>query len=162
MPHIVGRGVLLDIAGWKGVESLQLGEPITAEDLDRCAAAQGVTVQAGDIVLVNTGWINRFDSDKAGFYAGEPGLDLSTLEWLKTHDVVAIGADNHAVEVIESIPPDLLPFHLVAIRDLGMYLLEYLDLRSLAADNAYEFFFVTAPLRLTGAVGSPINPLAIV
>lgn len=162
VPHIVGRGVLLDIAGWKGVPSLQLGEPISADDLDRCAAAQGVAIRPGDIVLVNTGWIKRFDHDRDGFYRGEPGLDLSTLAWLQTHDVAAIGADNHAVEVIESIPPDLLPFHLVAIRDIGLYLLEYLDLRRLAADKAYEFFFVTAPLRLTGAVGSPINPLAIV
>ena len=162
VPALVGRGVLLDIAGWKGVDSLQLAEPISATDLDQCAASQNVTIQAGDIVLVNTGWINLFDSDRDHFYKGEPGLDMSTPQWLKAHEVVAIGADNHAVEVISSIPPDNLPFHQVAIRDMGLYLLEYLDLRQLAAEKAYEFFFVAAPLRLTHGVGSPINPLAIV
>ncbi|MEM7117227.1 MAG: cyclase family protein [Chloroflexota bacterium] len=162
VPAIVGRGVLLDVAGWKGVASLQLGEPISATDLDHCAASQNVTIQSGDIVLVNTGWINTFDADREQFYAGEPGLDMSTPEWLRAHNISAIGADNHAVEVIETMPPDNLPFHQVAIRDMGLYLLEYLDLRQLAAAKAYEFFFVAAPLQLTNAVGSPINPLAIV
>jgi kynurenine formamidase len=162
VPFIVGRGVLLDIAGWKGVDHLGLGEAVTATDLDQCAESQGVKLQAGDILLVRTGWLRVFEKDQALFDSGEPGLNLSTLPWLKQHDIVAIGTDSHAVEVLDIIPPpEGTPFHWVAIRDLGLYLLENLNLEELAADRAYEFLFVVAPLKLTAGVGSPINPVAI-
>jgi kynurenine formamidase len=161
VPALVGRGVLLDIAAWKGVDNLHLGEGISADDLDQCAAAQGINIQPGDMVLVRTGWMRIFSSDRAQYDSGEPGLDTSTLAWLKAHDIVAIGADNQAVEVLHSIPPDKLPFHEVAIRDLGIYLLENLQLDVLAADKAYEFLLVVAPLRLTNGAGSPINPIVI-
>ena len=162
VPAIVGRGILLDIAGWKGVQHLSLGETISASDLDQCADSQNVTVTSGDIVLINTGWMNVFERDLALFNSGEPGLDMSTIEWLHKHDVSAIGADNHGVEVMTSVPPMELPFHFAAIRDLGVYLLENLKLQPLADDERYKFLFVAAPLRLTSAVGSPINPLAVI
>jgi kynurenine formamidase len=106
--------------------------------------------------------MNVFGQDRALFDSGEPGLDMSTIKWLHKHDVSAIGADNHAIEVMVSIPPEGLPFHFAAIRDLGLYLIENLKLQSLADDKRYEFLFVAAPLQLTNAVGSPLNPLAIV
>jgi kynurenine formamidase len=160
-PFIAGRGVLLDIATWKGVKHLKLGEAITADDLDLCAAAQGITLQAGDILLVRTGWMRLFSENRALFNSGEPGLDMSTLPWLQAHDIVGVGADNHAVEVLSQMPPMTLPFHPVAIRDLGIYLMENFNLEALAADKIYECLLVIAPLPLTGAVGSPINPIAI-
>jgi kynurenine formamidase len=89
VPYIVGRAVLLDVAKWKGKNHLALGEAVTADDLDGCAAAQGVTIQAGDILLVRTGWMQVFSTDRALYDTGEPGLDTSTLRWLKEHDVVA-------------------------------------------------------------------------
>jgi kynurenine formamidase len=162
VPAIVGRGILLDIAGWKGVRHLSLGETISASDLDRCAASQNTTIAAGDIVLVNTGWMNIFAQNRALFDSGEPRLDMSCIEWLHQHDISAVGADNQGVEVITTMPPAGLPFHFAAIRDLGLYLLENLKLQPLADDKQYEFLFVTTPLPLTSAVGSPINPLAIV
>ena len=162
VPFIVSRGVLLDIAGWKGVPHLQIGESISAADLTACADQQGVAIRAGDVLLVRTGWMRVFETDKGLFNSGEPGLDMTTPAWLQQHDIVAVGADNHAVEVLEMVPPEGIPFHLATIRDLGMYLLENLNLEQLAADGRYEFFFVTAPLPLTNGVGSPINPLAIV
>ena len=161
VPFIVGRAVLLDIAAWKGVDHLALGEPVTAADLDGCAAAQHVMVGPGDSVLIRTGWMRVFFKDRAAFDSGEPGIDESTLPWMKQHDVVAVGADNHAVEVLKRIPPDELPIHRAAIRDLGLYLVEELNLEELAADKAYESFLVMAPLRLTGGAGSPLNPIAI-
>ncbi|MBW8011663.1 MAG: cyclase family protein [Chloroflexi bacterium] len=161
VPFIIGRGVLLDIAGWKGVEHLELGEPITADDLDQCAAAQNIRVQSGDIILLRTGWMRVFAQDRALFDSGEPGIDESTLPWLKDNDIVAIGADNHAVEVLESIPPTALPIHRYAIRDLGIYLMENFNLEELAADKAYESLVVIAPLSLTAGAGSPNNPIAI-
>jgi kynurenine formamidase len=161
LPYLVGRGVLLDVAAWKGVEYLPLGEPITAADLDACAAAQNITIQAGDLLLVRTGWMRVFTGDRPLYNRGEPGIDESTLPWLEAHDIVAVGADNQAVEVLDQIPPTRLPVHAVAIRDLGIYLLENLQLDGLAADKIYEFLLVIAPLRLSGGIGSPINPLAI-
>jgi kynurenine formamidase len=161
VPYLVGRAVLLDVARWKRVEHLRVGEPITASDLDACAVAQRVEMRPGDIVLIRTGWLRVCSTDRALFESGEPGIDESTLPWLKQHDIVAVGADNHAVEVMQKIPPDAFPIHQAAIRDLGLYLMEELNLEDLAADSAYESFFVAAPLRLTGATGSPINPIAI-
>jgi kynurenine formamidase len=161
VPFLLGRGVLLDIATWKGVEHLQAGEPIRATDLDACAAAQGIALRPGDMLLLRTGWMQLFHKDRALFDSGEPGIDVSTLPWMKERDIVAVGVDNHAVEVLTRIPPKDLPVHRVAIRDLGIYLLEYLDLEALAADRAYESFLVVAPLRLIGGAGSPVNPIAI-
>ncbi len=161
VPFIIGRGVLLDIAGWKGVEYLEVGEPVTADDLDQCAKAQNITVRSGDIVLLRTGWMRVFSQDRELFDSGEPGIDESTLPWFKDHDVIAIGADNHAVEVIENLPLSELPLHRYTIRDLGMYLMENFYLEDLAADKAYESLVIVAPLPLTAGVGSPINPIAI-
>lgn len=158
---IVGRGVLLDIAAWKRVDHLNLGEAIGAADLAECASAQQIAIQPADILLVRTGWLRVFSSDRELFDRGEPGLDESTLPWLKDHDIVAVGADNHGIEVMHDIPPSDLPFHLVALRDLGIYLLEAVNLEELSADKVYDFMLVIAPLRLVGGVGSPINPIAI-
>lgn len=160
-PAIVGRGLLLDIAAWKGVDHLQLGEAITAADLDRCAAAQGVSVQPGDLLLLRTGWMRLFTQNRELYDSGEPGIDESTIPWLKEHDVVAVGADNQAVEVLTEIPPSRLPVHAAAIRDLGIYLVENLNLDALAVDRVYESLLVIAPLQLSGAIGSPVNPIAI-
>jgi len=161
VPFIVGRGLLLDIAGWKGVDHLELGEAVTAADLDACAAAQGVTVQPGDLILLRTGWMHIFQSDRALYNQGEPGIDTSTIPWLKAHDIVAICADNQAIEVFSEMPPPELPVHAAAIRDLGIYLVENLNLDALAADKVYECLLVISPLPLTGAIGSPVNPIAL-
>jgi kynurenine formamidase len=161
VPFLVGRGVLLDIAGWKGVESLELGERVTVDDLDACAAAQQVEIRSGDILLVRTGWLNVMARDRALFDSGEPGIDETTLPWLKEHDIAAVGADNLAVEALDSIPPDDLPVHRIGIRDLGLYLMENLDLNAMAEDRAYESLVVIAPLQITGGAGSPVNPIAI-
>ncbi len=161
VPFIVGRGLLLDIATWKGVDHLELGEAITAADLDACAAAQGVTVQAGDLILLRTGWMHIFHSDRSLYNQGEPGIDVSTIPWLKAHDIVAVCADNQAIEVFSEMPPPQLPVHAAAIRDLGVYLVENLNLDALAADKVYECLLVIAPLPLTGGIGSPVNPIAL-
>lgn len=161
LPFLIGRGVLLDIAGWKGVDHMRLGEPVTAVDLDACAAAQQVEIRSGDVLLVRTGWMNVLAKDRVLFETGEPGIDESTLPWLKEHDIVAVGADNLAVEALNSIPPEDLPVHRIGIRDLGLYLLENLDLNEMAKDRAYEALIVIAPLKITGGAGSPVNPIAI-
>ena len=160
--HIFGRGVMLDIASNKGVKRLGSAERVTADDLDRVAEAQGIELKPGDVVLVRTGWYTLFDADKDKWAQSFPGPDGSVLAWLKEHDVVAIGTDHPACERYENLDnPVETPLHRHALRDLGVYLLENLDLEDLARDKVYEFLFVGTPLRITHGTGSPWNPLAI-
>jgi kynurenine formamidase len=156
---IVGRGVLLDIAALKGVEWMQAGEVITPDDLDAAAARQGVEVRSGDILLFRTGWRTKF-------MAGEPGLGLACCEWLHAKEVAVVASDNWAIEVLPGeVETELLPVHMVLIRDMGVTLGEILDFDELAedcaADGVWEFLFTAPPIKFTNAVGSPINPLAI-
>jgi len=167
-PGVVGRGVLLDVARHRGVPWLPDRYAVTATDLDACAAAQGVTVEAGDILLVRTGWRRKYldSGDRAAFWDGEPGLSFGCASWLRDRDVTLVGSDNWGVEVVPSeIDGELFPLHMVAIRDMGLPLAEMLDFEDLAedcvADGVWEFLFCGATLKFTGAVGTPVNPLAL-
>jgi kynurenine formamidase len=165
---ITGRGVLLDIARQRGVDWLQGGDLITPEELDACAEAQGVELKSGDILLLRTGWRKKWvvEKDIPSWNSGEPGIGIDSCEWLAQHEIAALAVDNIAVEVSGSeIEGEILPVHMILIRDMGMTLGEILDFEELsedcAADGVYEFFFSGPPIKFTGAVGSPINPLAI-
>jgi kynurenine formamidase len=165
---IAGRGVLLDIARLFGVEWLEAGRVITAEDLEGAEAAQGARLRPGDVLLFRTGYRKKFlaERDPRAFMRGEPGIGLGSVEWLHDRQVAAIGSDNWGIEVVPG-EPESEPFavHMVLIRDMGMTLGEMLDFEELAADCAadgvWEFFFCGPPLKFTRGVGSPINPLAI-
>ena len=159
---IVGRGVLLDVAGFRGVAHLGQHDAIAPEELDACAASEGVEIRQGDIVLIRTGWLSVFGVDPALYDSGSPGPSGAVAGWFKQHDLVAIGADNTAVEPYPPPHDEPLRLHLDVIRNLGGYLLELVNLDDLARDRAYEFLFVAAPLRLVNGIGSPLNPLAIV
>lgn len=165
---IAGRGVLLDVARHRGVDALGPTDAINADELEAVAVAQGVTIGSGDILLVRTGWYSTFlrDQDRTAFMSTEPGLDLSCARWLRDRDVAAVAADNWGVEVFAGEGTGkTLELHMVLIRDVGMTLGELFDLDALAADcsetGVWEFFLTAPPLKFTGAVGSPINPLAI-
>ena len=165
---IAGRGVLLDVARLHGVDWLQRGDVVTPNDLDAAAARQGVELRSGDILLFRTGWRKKFVTEKnaADFMAGEPGLGLACCQCLHDHEVAVIASDNWAIEVLPGeIDTELLPVHMVLIRDMGMTLGEILDFDELAddceADGIYEFFFCGPPLIITGGTGSPINPQAV-
>src|SRR5215472_357006 len=141
---IVCRGVLLDVLGTAD-GPLEAGRAITTADLERALASAGVELEQGD----------------ASWYEGEPGIDLEAACWLADRGAVLVGADNFAVEVLPSAPGDPLSVHLAMLYERGVYLLELVDLEPLAAAGASTFTFVLAPLRITGGVGSPVNPLAI-
>ncbi|WP_433286093.1 cyclase family protein [Pseudonocardia sp. CA-142604] len=165
---IMGRGVLIDVAGHRGVDWLQAGEVITPDELDTVLAAQGTSLRGGDIVAVRTGWRRKFlrEGDAAAFMSGEPGLGLECCEWLHQHDVAAVCSDNWAIEALPGeVDGEVLPVHMVLIRDMGMTLGEILDFEELAADCAadgvYEFLLSTPPIKFRRALGSPINPLAV-
>jgi kynurenine formamidase len=163
---ITSRAVLLDIVKLRGVELFcELGDPITPDELDAAARAAGVTVGAGDIVLIRTGWWARFLEHGDGSEPGA-GLDWTCAQWLHDHEVAAVAADNLMVENPESgVDGTILPMHMLCLRDMGLMLGEYWDLTALAADCAadgvYEFQLIAPPLRVVGAVGSPVNPIAI-
>ena len=163
---ITSRGVLLDIVALRGVETFcALGDPITPEELDAAARAQGVTLSRGDIVLARTGWWARFLESGDGSEPGA-GLDWRCASWLHDHEIAAVAADNLMVEdPVSGVEGTFLPMHMLCLRDMGLMLGEYWDLTALAADCAadgvYEFQLIAPPLRVTGAVGSPVNPIAI-
>lgn len=165
---VMGKGILLDIARVRGVDRMDAGDAITPEDLEKAEARQGVKVGSGDILLLRTGWIQHFsiDNDKQAFWTGEPGIDLSCIDWLHEREVAALAMDNFAVEVLYPGAKDFpLPVHAVLIRDMGMTLGEIFMMDELAqdceADGVWEFLLSAAPLKVTGGVGTPITPLAI-
>ncbi len=133
MGAIVGRGVLLDMARHHGVEHLEIGHVITPDDLDACARAQDVALARGDICLVRTGWYRIFESDRALFDEGEPGLSYRCADWFHRLELVALGSDNCAVDVLPG-EPGVRPYglHPRIINQQGGYLIEYLDLEELA------------------------------
>ena len=155
---------MLDVAAYRGVDHLQEAEAVTPEDLDGAARAQGIALEPGDVVMIRTGWYTLFEKDRTRWASSFPGPDASVLPWLKEHDVCAIGTDHPTCErrIKVGSPEGGLPLHRYALRDLGVYILENLDLEGLARDKVYEFLFIGAPLRLTHATGSPWNPLAII
>ena len=166
---MVGRGVLLDVARFKGVSCLEFGYAITNKDLDDCAAAQGVTIGQGDFVILRTGYQERFlaSGDWQGHsFSAAPGVAFENCEWLKKKDIAAIASDTYAVEVVPngSFGYDF-PWHSVVIPSIGITVGEMLYLKELAEDCAkdgvYEFFLCAPPLNLPGGTGSPINPQAI-
>jgi kynurenine formamidase len=164
---IVGRGVLLDVARHRGVRHLEAGAVINPEDLDATAEAQGVSVGEADIVIVRTGWWQRFlELPQGQLWGPSPGLSWRCGRWLSEKKVAAVASDNSAVETSTAEFPGVrLPLHLLTLRDMGMMLGEIWNLEGLGADCAedkvYEFMLVSNPLLISGAVGSPINPVAI-
>jgi kynurenine formamidase len=160
---IVGRGVLLDIATHFETDVLPPGYCITGEDLQSCADRQGTEFRSGDILLVRTGWLERWltTAEDEADSSGQPGIGLSAAEFVHDYDIAAVGADNSAVEVIPFDRDKFLAVHIQLLVNLGVPLLEHLYLGDLATDGVYEFLFVAAPLPVTGAAGSPLNPVAI-
>jgi len=166
---IVGRGVLLDVGAHLADGELEDGYAISAADLDACAAAQGVEVRRGDILLVRTGRYARAKREGWNDYAGgaAPGLSLTTAGWLHRTEIAAIATDTWGFEVRpnEFDVPSFQPLHQVVIPNMGLTIGEMWDLDALAAAcrerGRWEFLLSAPPLPITGAVGSPINPVAI-
>lgn len=166
MGPLVCRAVLLDVAGHSGVTSLAGGQPITADDLAATAAAQGVVVPHRGAVLIRTGWgSGRYGDQQAflGWETGVPGPDLSAARWLSEHGVRLAGSDTLVFEwIAPGAAHSALPVHTELVYESGIHIAELLDLDALAADRAYEFALVMAPLKMIGATGSPVTPLALV
>jgi kynurenine formamidase len=166
---LVGRGVLLDVARYKGVKALEPGYAITQADLEGTAAAEKVEVKRGDILLVRTGHMSRYlDKNDWRHYDLDPfpGVSVYATPWLHARQIAAIACDNYAVEVRPSeLPAFRNPFHVIAIPNMGLTLGEIFYLEALAADCAadgrWAFLLAAPPLPVVRGVGTPINPYAL-
>jgi kynurenine formamidase len=168
--RMVGRGVFLDVARALGKHDLEDGYAITSEDLDKTARMQGVAVKRGDYVIVRTGQMER--CLKAGSWDGYPGGDapgfaFESLNWIQRTEIAALASDTWGCEVRpnESEAGINQPWHWITIPIMGLTMGEIFHVADLAddclADKVYEFMFVAPAIPITGAVGSPTNPLAI-
>jgi kynurenine formamidase len=160
---IVARGVLLDVPAFRGVEILPGGSAVTGAELAAVAKHQGVEVRSGDVVLIRTGWLRHWDDPAAyrGDLTGEPGPDASAAEWLAERKIRATGSDTIAYEA-RAQGASALGAHVVLIVHNGIHILEIVNCEELARDRVYTFLFVASPLKLKGATGSPVRPIAIV
>ncbi len=166
--RVVSRGVLADVAAQLGVEALAPDHHITVAELEATLAAQDVEVGSGDVLLVRTGHLGRIRREDAWdrfVESDEPGLGWDALPWLRDRDVAAVAADNWAFEVVPSRYHLPLPFHAIGIVYMGLLVGEIFELdelaRSCRARGAWDFLFSAPPLPFLGAVGSPVNPIAV-
>ena len=163
LPPIFADGVLLDVAASKGVRSLQPRYAVTENDLLECCDRQKVTIEKKSVVLVNLGNCHYWNDEAR--YLDAPGMERSATEWLIQKEVLAVGADNICWDLADGWDSKLncnLPGHLLLLVRSGIFIMENLNLIELAASGHSRFVFVALPLKLVGATGSPIRPLALV
>ena len=164
---IVSRGVLLDVARAKGVDRLEGGTAVTAEDLDAAVDLAGVQPMAGDVVLVRTGQIQLFHAgDRPTYPFPSAGLGMTAAEWMHAHDVAAVATDNYTFEVVPcEIEAPFIPVHILHLVAMGLTQGQNWDLEALgracAADGDYTFLLDATPQPFTGGLGSPVNPVVI-
>jgi kynurenine formamidase len=159
---LMTRGVLLDIAGLKGVAVLPDNYEIAVSDLEAALSRQNLKLMPGDAVLIHTGWGTLWAKDNARYVKGCPGIGITAAEWLAKQDPMILGSDNWPVEIAPNPDPQLsLPVHQIALVVNGIHLLENLKLDELAAKGVHEFAFVMQPLKLQGGTGSTVSPVAI-
>ncbi|MFF3567603.1 cyclase family protein [Nocardia jiangxiensis] len=165
--RLISRGVLLDIAAVKGVDRLEDSYEITEADVLAAEERQGVRVESGDIVCLRTGTYKWFlEGDRERFLGNNPGPYLDMCRWLHEREVAALAVDNSTGEAWPCpIEGSVIPFHQVVIRDMGLTLGEMFNFEELAADceqdGVWEFMLNATGLKVTGAVGSPITPIAL-
>jgi kynurenine formamidase len=163
---IVGRGVLLDIPRFRGVQWLEPGDHVTAADLAGAEAAQQIRVGPGDLLFVRVG--HRLRRNQLGPWdvaASRAGLHPQAMEFLAERQVAVLGGDSNSDTAPSAVEGVDFPVHVLAVNAMGMYLLDYLQFDDLIAHcetaGRWSFLCVIAPLRLPGGTGSPVNPIAI-
>jgi kynurenine formamidase len=159
---IFTRGVLLDVAGYKGVERVEGAYVVTVDDITAMLAKEKVDIQEGDVVLFHTGHGKLWKTDNKKYLADSPGPGITAIKWLIEKKIVMVGADTGPVEAMPGENKDMfVEGHQHLLVRNGIHIHENLDVSELAKDKVYEFVYSFAPLRLKGATGSPGNPFAI-
>ncbi len=164
VPPIVARGVLIDVAGVRGEAMLPDSFQIGPAELQAALAKQGTELQEGDVVLIRTGRMSIFESDPEHYKAAQPGITLDAARWLVDEKgAMTLGSDNLTLEVLPPAPgaESYIPVHTYLFAQRGALILEVVDLEALAADGVYQFAFIGTPLKLRGATGAPMRPVAI-
>lgn len=154
--------VMLDVAAHRGVDVLEPGSAVRADELAAVAKAQGTPVRSGDIVLVRTGWANHWTNGPMfndGDGRGLPGPCSDGAQWLIDQGVFMVGSDTPAFEAIPW-PGDSV--HSMLLVDQGIHIIENLNLEEISAQKVWRFLFVGLPLRIVGGTGAPFRPVAIV
>ena len=162
IPPIIARGVMIDVAAAKGVAMLPAGHRITREDLVEALARQRVTLREGDVVLMRTGRMQVFE-DAAAYMDNPPGIGMSAARFLAEESgAMIIGADNLSLEAFPSeVEENYVPVHTYLLAQQGVPILEVVNLEKLSRDQVYEFAFIGGSLKLRGADGAPIRPIAL-
>ncbi len=163
VPPLVARGIVLDMAAYRGKAFLAAGESFSVKDVQAVEKAQGTPVREGDVVLFHTGWTDaKLDSDPVAWASGEPGISEEVATYLASKRVVAVGADTWGVDVAPSPDPArTFQGHVILLKENGIYLLETMNTGPLVRDDVHEFMFVLGQARVRGAVQMMINPVAI-
>jgi kynurenine formamidase len=161
-PPVIARGVMLDIAGLKGVDSLPDAYAVTPRDLQAAARKQRVELRKKDVVLVRTGRMQAWP-DFHGYLDRTPGISLDSAKWLcEEAGAMCIGADTIALEVLPSEEPNVfLPVHAYMFATAGAQIIEVVDMEEIAAEKQYEFAFLGFPMKLRGATGAPMPTYAV-
>jgi len=159
---LMTRGVLIDVAALKGVEMLPDSYEISAQDLQDALKRQNLTLQSGDAVIVHTGWGKLWGKDNLRYMKTDPGIGIGAAEWLAKQNPMLIGSDNWSVEVNPNPDPKIgSPVHQILLAVNGIHMLESLKLDELAAKRVNEFALILEPLKLKGATGSTVAPIAV-
>lgn len=159
---LFARGVLVDVAALHGVEMLGDEYEITPQDLQDALARQRLTLGPGDAVIINTGFGRLWGTDNVRYYRTQPGLGVAAAEWLARQNPMIVGADTCCVEVNPNPDPNLSsPVHQILLVANGIYLIESLKLDELVEKGVHEFAFIVQPLKLRGATGSSVAPVAV-
>jgi kynurenine formamidase len=159
---LITRGVLIDVAGLKGLDILPDTYEITVADLEQALQRQNLKLQPGDAVIIHTGWGKLWGKDNARYLKSCPGVGVKAAEWLVKQDPMLVGSDNWPVEVAPNPDPQVsLPGHQIFLVVNGIHLLENMKLEELAAKKVHEFAFTMQPLKIKGGTGSTVTPIAV-
>ena len=159
---LITRGVLIDVAALRGVEMLGDRYEITAQDLQDALERQNLTLETGDAVIINTGFGRLWGQDNARYFRTQPGLGVGAAEWLAQQSPMIVGSDSCCIEVNPNPDPNLSsPVHQILLVANGIYLVESLKLDELVEKRVHEFAFIVEPLKLRGATGSSVAPVAV-
>jgi kynurenine formamidase len=164
MPPFICRGVLIDIPAYKGVDILEGEYLITVEDVEGALEAQETEVKAGDAVFIRTGYMQPWgvDPERTERHFGS-GIGHEVAVYLAQRGVVLVGGDNESVEINPSVDPENPhPVHIELLVERGIHIMELVHVEDLSRDKVFEFLFVCLPLRIKGATGSMVRPIAIV
>jgi kynurenine formamidase len=159
---LITRGVLIDVAGLKGVATLPDAYEITVQDLQEALGRQELTLQPGDAVIIHTGWGHLWGEDNVRYNASSPGIGVAAAEWVARQDPMLVGSDNTGIGVVPDVDADVSnPVHQIMLAVHGIHLLENLRLDELVERGVQEFALIVQPLKVQGGTGSTVAPVAI-